>query len=256
MKSLRELYRIGRGPSSSHTIGPQRVAEYAIETYGARRFRVELFGSLAMTGTGHGTDRVLREVLGDGTDIRFNTTEKNLPHPNTMKLYALQDDGTAEYLFTATSVGGGSVCIDGQTLSEGGEVYPERDFAAVRAFVAREGMTLPDYVRLREPDVYPYLREVWHTMRACVERGLNRTGTLSGGLNLARKASLLRSENTKFEPSLMHENRKVSAYALAAAEENADNGVIVTAPTCGAASSAASAERSRLWAARCGSTRR
>ena len=235
MKSLRELYRIGRGPSSSHTIGPQRVAEYAIETYGARRFRVELFGSLAMTGTGHGTDRVLREVLGDGTDIRFNTTEKNLPHPNTMKLYALQDDGTAEYLFTATSVGGGSVCIDGQTLSEGGEVYPERDFAAVRAFVAREGMTLPDYVRLREPDVYPYLREVWHTMRACVERGLNRTGTLSGGLNLARKASLLRSENTKFEPSLMHENRKVSAYALAAAEENADNGVIVTAPTCGAA---------------------
>ena len=235
MKSLRELYRIGRGPSSSHTIGPQRVAEYAIETYGARQFRVELFGSLAMTGTGHGTDRVLREVLGDGTDIRFNTTEKNLPHPNTMKLYALQDDGTAEYLFTATSVGGGSVCIDGQTLSEGGEVYPERDFAAVRAFVAREGMTLPDYVRLREPDVYPYLREVWHTMRACVERGLNRTGTLSGGLNLARKASLLRSENTKFEPSLMHENRKVSAYALAAAEENADNGVIVTAPTCGAA---------------------
>ena len=235
MKSLRELYRIGRGPSSSHTIGPQRVAEYAIETYGARRFRVELFGSLAMTGTGHGTDRVLREVLGDGTDIRFNTTEKNLPHPNTMKLYALRDDGTAEYLFTATSVGGGSVCIDGQTLSEGGEVYPERDFAAVRAFVAREGMTLPDYVRLREPDVYPYLREVWHTMRACVERGLNRTGTLSGGLNLARKASLLRSENTKFEPSLMHENRKVSAYALAAAEENADNGVIVTAPTCGAA---------------------
>ncbi len=83
--------------------------------------------------------------------------------------------------------------------------------------------------------MYPYLREVWHTMRACVERGLNRTGTLSGGLNLARKASLLRSENTKFEPSLMHENRKVSAYALAAAEENADNGVIVTAPTCGAA---------------------
>lgn len=188
MKSLRELYRIGRGPSSSHTIGPQRVAEYAIETYGTRRFRVELFGSLAMTGTGHGTDRVLREVLGDGTDIRFNTTEKNLPHPNTMKLYALRDDGTAEYLFTATSVGGGSVCIDGQTLSEGGEVYPERGFAAVRAFVAREGMTLPDYVRLREPDVYPYLREVWHTMRACVERGLNRTGTLSGGLNLARKA--------------------------------------------------------------------
>ena len=152
-------------------------------------------------------------MLGDGTDIRFNTTEENLPHPNTMKLYALQDDGTAEYLFTATSVGGGSVCIDGQTLSEGGKCTRS-------GILPRSGRLLRgrnDTARLcppAEPDVYPHLREVWHTMRACVERGLNRTGTLSGGLNLARKASLLRSENTKFEPSLMHENRKVSAYAL------------------------------------------
>ena len=82
MNSLRELYKIGKGPSSSHTIGPERIAEYTLRRFGARRYTVELFGSLAMTGKGHGTDRVLREVLGEETEILFNTTETNLPHPN------------------------------------------------------------------------------------------------------------------------------------------------------------------------------
>lgn len=235
MKSLRELYRIGRGPSSSHTIGPQRIAEYALAHYGHKNYRVELFGSLALTGRGHGTDRVLREVLGEDTDICFNTAEKTLPHPNTLKLYAVEEDGRAEYLFTATSVGGGSVCIGGDVLDEGQDIYPEATYTAIKDFCAAEGLTLPAYVRLREPEIYDYLHTVWQTMKASVERGLSRTGILGGGLNLARKAALLCRENTKFEPSLMHENRRVSAYALAAAEENADNGVIVTAPTCGAA---------------------
>lgn len=235
MRSLRELYRIGRGPSSSHTIGPQRIAEYALAHYGHKHYRVELFGSLALTGRGHGTDRVLREVLGEDTDIRFNTAEGTLPHPNTLKLYTMEEDGNAAYLFTATSVGGGSVCIGGELLGEGRDMYPEENFTAVKDFCAAKGLTLPAYVRLREPEIYDYLRTVWQTMKASVERGLSRTGILGGGLNLARKAALLCRENTKFEPSLMHENRRVSAYALAAAEENADNGVIVTAPTCGAA---------------------
>lgn len=234
MKSLRELYRIGRGPSSSHTIGPQRIAEYALERYGHRKYRVELFGSLALTGHGHGTDRVLREILGEDTEIRFDTDAVDLPHPNTLRFYELADS-TADYLFTATSVGGGSVCIEGETLGEGKDVYPEADFSAIKAYTAQEGLSLPAYVRRREPDIYPYLKTVWTTMRECVERGLSRTGVLGGGLNLERKAGILLQENTKFEPSLMHENRRVSAYALAAAEENADNGVIVTAPTCGAA---------------------
>ena len=96
MKSLRELYKIGRGPSSSHTIGPEMIARNALARFGQRRYRVELFGSLALTGKGHGTDRVLCEVLGADTDIVFNKTEKNIPHPNYMKIYSLTDGGEPE----------------------------------------------------------------------------------------------------------------------------------------------------------------
>lgn len=232
VKSLKELYRIGRGPSSSHTIGPQRIAEYALAVYGQRHYRAVLYGSLALTGRGHGTDRVLREVLGADTEIVFNTEKTDLAHPNQLDLYAVGED--TEKLFTALSVGGGSVVIDGVPLSEGGEVYPERNFDEIKAFIAAHDMTLPAYVRHYEPDIDDHLRTVWAAMRACVERGLAGSGILPGGLALARKAQTLYHENTKFEPALMHENRRVSAYALAAAEENAANGVVVTAPTCGA----------------------
>lgn len=233
MKSLKELYRIGRGPSSSHTIGPQRIAEYALAVYGRQHYRVVLFGSLALTGRGHGTDRVLREVLGEDTEVLSDTAKRDLAHPNQLDLYAVTEDG-ARKLFTALSVGGGSVVIDGKLLDEGAEVYPERSFDEIKAFIAAHGMTLPDYVRHYEPDIDTHLRAVWAAMRACVARGLAQSGVLPGGLALSRKAQTLYHENTKFEPALMHENRRVSAYALAAAEENAANGVVVTAPTCGA----------------------
>ena len=235
MKSLRELYKTGRGPSSSHTIGPEIIARNALARFGQRRYRVELFGSLALTGRGHGTDRVLREVLGADTDIVFNSTATDIPHPNYMKIYSLSAEGTPEFLFDAVSVGGGSVLIDGHELADSREVYPQRDFAEVRAFADGRGMTLPEYVRYYEPDIYPYLETVWQVMKESVERGLEASGVLGGGLNLERKARVLYGENAKFELSLIHENRKVSAYALAVAEENAANGTVVTAPTCGSA---------------------
>ena len=235
MKSLRELYKIGRGPSSSHTIGPEMIARNALARFGQRRYRVELFGSLALTGKGHGTDRVLCEVLGADTGIVFNKTEKNIPHPNYMKIYSLTDSGEPEFLFDAVSVGGGSVLIDGHELADSREVYPEHDFTEVRTFADARGMTLPDYVRHYEPDVYSHLASVWTAMKNSVERGLEASGVLGGGLELERKARVLYGENAKFELSLIHENRKVSAYALAVAEENAANGTVVTAPTCGSA---------------------
>lgn len=234
MKSLRELYKIGKGPSSSHTIGPERIAEYTLRRFGARRYTVELFGSLAMTGKGHGTDRVLREVLGEETEILFNTAETDLPHPNFLRIYATEN-GERRELLSATSVGGGSVTVNGELLGDGGEVYPERNFSEIRRFCQKEGLDLPGYVRYYEPEVRSHLETVWNTMRECVARGLRRGGVLPGGLELARKARALYGENTKFEPAIMHENRRISAYALAVAEENADNGVVVTAPTCGSA---------------------
>lgn len=235
MKSLKELYKIGKGPSSSHTIGPQIIAEQTLRELGARHYSVELYGSLALTGSGHGTDRVLREVLGEDTEIIFNKTMTDLPHPNYLKIYYIDDDGARRECVSAMSVGGGSVVINGRELSDSSEVYPEQNFAEIMSFITERGLTLPEYVLYYEPEIYSHLELVWDTMRACVERGLSRSGVLGGGLELEKKARALYEENTKFEPSLMHENRRVSAYALAVAEENADNGVVVTAPTCGAA---------------------
>ena len=234
MKSLRALYKIGRGPSSSHTLGPQKIAEYALSVFGEGDYKAELFGSLAMTGKGHGTDRVLKETLGEGTEIVLKAESEPLAHPNTIKLYK-SVNGRFEEVVSAVSVGGGSVVVNGIPIGEGEEIYPEKNFSAVRAFVEREGCSFADYVRKYEPDVFPYLAEVWRVMRESVERGLDAEGSLAGGLGLSRKAKILYREEAKFETAVIRESRKLSAYALAVAEENADTGLIVTAPTCGAA---------------------
>lgn len=232
MKSLKELYKIGRGPSSSHTIGPERIAEYVLKEHGAGNYEAELFGSLAMTGKGHGTDRVLKEVLGENTVIVFNTEETDLPHPNTLKIYKTEN-GTKKLLATAQSIGGGDVIVNGKDLSETKNVYPEKNFEEIKAYLAKTGKNLLQYVEEHEKDAIPFLKTIWKAMKDSVKRGLKKQGVLSGGLNLSRKARALYTDEAKFETSIMRENRKLSAYALAVAEENADNGEIVTAPTCG-----------------------
>lgn len=236
MKSLRELYKIGRGPSSSHTIGPQFVAKYVLQRYGKQRYAAELFGSLALTGKGHGTDRILKRVLGEETQIVFNTEKKDLPHPNTLKIYAVHDQtGDKTQLVEAQSVGGGSVIINGERYPNSPEIYPQKNFTEIKQFVLRNDATLFEYVRRYEPDVYTHLAAVWAAMKHSVEKGLSQEGVLPGGLHLDRKAKILAEEQTKFETSIMREHRKLSAYSFAVAEQNADNGTVVTAPTCGAA---------------------
>lgn len=234
LKSLKELYKIGRGPSSSHTIGPERVAYYAVENFGKGDYTAELFGSLALTGKGHGTDRVLKEVLGENTKIIFDARAKELKHPNTLKLYKTEN-GENVLVCTAQSVGGGSVVINGKPYPDTPEVYPQKNFAAVRKFIEENNLSLPDYVKFYEPDVFFYLKNVWNAMKESVERGLRKDGVLPGALRLERKAKTLYFAEAKFETSVMRENRKLASYAFAVAEENADNGIIVTAPTCGAA---------------------
>lgn len=233
MKSLKELYKIGYGPSSSHTIGPQIIAEYAKENFKADGYTAELFGSLALTGKGHGTDRVIKSVLGENTEIIFNTQEKNLEHPNTLKIYAIKN-GKRELVITALSVGGGSVVING-TEAESKEVYPQKNFSEIKEFAVKNKISLSEYVKRYEQDVYSHFAKIWNVMKESVERGLRVTGVLNGGLKVERKAKALFEAEAKFETSVMRENRKLSAYALAVAEENADNGLVVTAPTCGSA---------------------
>ena len=213
MKSLKELYKIGRGPSSSHTIGPERVAYYAVENFGKGDYTAELFGSLALTGKGHGTDRVLKEVLGENTKIIFDARAKELKHPNTLKLYKTEN-GENVLVCTAQSVGGGSVVINGKPYPDTPEVYPQKNFAAVRKFIEENNLSLPDYVKFYEPDVFFYLKNVWNAMKESVERGLRKDGVLPGALRLERKAKTLYFAEAKFETSVMRENRKLASLSL------------------------------------------
>ena len=234
MKSLKFLYKIGYGPSSSHTMGPGIIASYALEKYGSQKYFVELFGSLSHTGRGHGTDRVIKEILGEDTEIFFNYSKIRLEHPNTMDIY-IKKDGCDELVVHALSVGGGSVIINGKNPEGEFEVYPQKTFDEIKEFCNLKNIGLYEYALYYDKGIENYLRTVWSVMKESVERGLAASGTLPGGLNLERKAKELINSSGTDEIPAMRESRKLSAYALAVAEENADNGKIATAPTCGSA---------------------
>ncbi len=238
MKSIREIYKIGKGPSSSHTMGPERAAKLFLERHpNADRFEVKLYGSLNKTGVGHGTDRVLLEVLGeDRTKILFSTDEWAGMHPNTMDFRAYTGDHEDGFL-RVESIGGGDIRIPGQPkAAEGEEIYIEHSFAEIADFCKwRYINTLSEYVELNEgPEIWDFLMEVWLTMKQAIADGLASEGVLPGGLNVRRKAKYLYTQQpVENEPGL-REFQIIAAYAYAVAEQNAGNGTVVTAPTCGA----------------------
>ncbi len=234
MKSLRELYKIGVGPSSSHTMGPEKAALRMKALYPqALGFRVTLYGSLALTGRGHGTDAVLSRVFGEHTEIRMEREAHDLPHPNTMDITVSFPHGE-EVTRRIYSVGGGAIRFEGEAEYDPPEIYPENSFAEIRRFCEGEDLCISDYVFLREPDIRDYLEEIWGQMKETVRLGLSAEGILPGGLNVQRKAKLLFNQRHIDETPETRENRLVCAYAFAAAEQNAAGGRIVTAPTCGA----------------------
>ena len=237
MKSIREIYKIGIGPSSSHTMGPERAAElFRSEHPDADAFRVVLYGSLSKTGIGHGTDRVLRDVLSPvPTEIVFSKEELPNSHPNTMDFFAMKD-GSEIATLRVESIGGGDIRIEGRPGVSGEEVYPENSFAEIADFCKwRYINTLSEYVELNEgPEIWDFLRDVWAAMKQSIADGLNATGTLPGGLGVQRKAKYLYEQELDTEVPQVRECRIICAYAYAVSEQYADNGTIVTAPTCGA----------------------
>ena len=238
MKSIRDIYKIGKGPSSSHTMGPERAAQQFLSLYhNADRFCVTLYGSLSKTGVGHGTDRVLREVLGENrTEIIFSQESWSGMHPNTMDFMAYAGD-TQLGTLRVESIGGGDIRIPGQrSAAQAEEVYIEHSFAEIADFCKwRYIHTLSEYVELNEgPEIWDFLMEVWQTMKNAISEGLSKTGTLPGGLNVERKAKFLYEQEPEEKIPALLEFQKIAAYAYAVAEQNADNGTVVTAPTCGA----------------------
>ena len=237
MKSIREIYKIGKGPSSSHTMGPERAAKlFKSQNPDADAFKVVLYGSLSATGIGHGTDRVLREVLAPvATEIIFSKEVLENTHPNTMDFVALKGDKEVSTM-RVESVGGGDIRIPGKKDAESEDIYIEHSFAEIADFCKwRYIHTLSEYVELNEgPEIWDFLMEVWQAMKNAIDEGLQAEGILPGGLNVQRKAKYLLAQNpTEKHPGLL-EFQKIAAYAYAVAEQNASNGTIVTAPTCGA----------------------
>ena len=232
MKSLRQLYQIGCGPSSSHTMAPQKIALWLKEKYPQAKFRILLYGSLAYTGKGHGTDTVLRKVLGEDTEIIFDHEKKDIPHPNTLDAEVIEG-GKVVACRRAISSGGGAYRIEGEPEDTSPQVYPHSSFSEIKEYCMKNDIRLSDYVFRMEPDIAEYLENVWETMVAAIKRGLNAEGALPGGLGVQRKAKFLYSQRHIDESPETRENRMVCSYAFAVAEENASGGTIVTAPTCG-----------------------
>ena len=237
MKSIREIYKIGKGPSSSHTMGPERAARHFKNQHPeADAYKVILYGSLSKTGVGHGTDRVIRDVLSPlPTEIVFSKEELADYHPNTLDFIALQN-GQQIGTLRVESIGGGDIRVPGESVLDTPDVYPENSFAEIADFCKwRYIDKLSDYVELNEGEgIWDFLMDVWQTMKQAITDGLNTTGILPGGLKVQRKAKSLYEQNTDGLSPALQEFQAIAAYAYAVAEQNADNGTIVTAPTCGA----------------------
>ncbi len=252
METLRKFYKIGNGPSSSHTMGPEKAAvkfrRIVEDKYkGKIKYRVELYGSLAATGKGHLTDYIIKERLQnedkDNVEIIFMPEKVYDFHTNGLKMIAYKGESgevLAERLYF--SIGGGSI-VDGSEIEKTGkeikrqetgeEIYPQKNFAEIQEYCIRENITLPEYVeRYEGKEIWDYFREIWNAMEEAIKRGLHTEGYLPGKLKMERKAA---SFYKKFKKSPIKDTKgRIYSYALAVSEENASAGRVVTAPTCGA----------------------
>ena len=236
MKSIRDIYKIGKGPSSSHTMGPAKaMTVFVSENQDADSYEVILYGSLADTGRGHGTDVAITAVAEDkSVKTVFDKETKDIPHENTMDIFAVKS-GKRVNSMRVLSVGGGDIKILGREDSGVSDKYPESSFSEIAEKCKREGIRLSEFVFMREGDgIREFLYDVWENMKAAIHRGLTTSGILPGGLMVERKAQYLYNQRHIDESPVTKENRIVCSYAYAVSEENADNGTIVTAPTCGA----------------------
>ena len=236
MQSLKMLYKIGHGPSSSHTMGPQYAAEYINENFPDASFvKVILYGSLALTGEGHGTDKVLRETISAPNELVLDIETKDLPHPNTLDFIVYDNDKNEVAKVRAMSIGGGEIRIEGVPAVTAPEIYPQKNFDEIKEYCLMHHLRLSDYVAKYEGEgIFVFLKSVWEQMKMTVREGLSVEGVLPGGLEVERKAKYLYAQRHMDETPETRENRLVCAYAYAASEQNAGGGTITTAPTCGA----------------------
>ena len=228
IKSCKDIFKIGNGPSSSHTIGPKRASLEFLNRYpNLKNIKVTLYGSLALTGKGHLTDYIIKETFKNINNEVVFDLKTETKHPNTMIFEGYDENGY--HKMEAISIGGGDVTYDGNKLEEK-EIYPHNSFEAIRKYCFESHISLAEYVSKYE-NIDSYLEEVYDVMVESINRGLNANGFLPGELEIKRKAKQLMPKDDVSELK----KKRLIAYAYAVSEENASGGLIVTAPTCGSA---------------------
>lgn len=237
MESLKRLYKIGNGPSSSHTLGPKNAAEAFLTrgNFSASSFRVTLYGSLAATGKGHFTDKAILNVLQPVAPTEIVWEPKIfLPfHPNGMLFEALNKEGVVVDEWTIYSIGGGTIANPEMNLNKPESVYELKTLADIQKYCEKHGISYWEYVQNVEGvEIMDYLEHAWDVMCESIVEGINTEGVLAGGLGVKRKASDYYIRAQSYTDSLKSRGM-VFAYALAVAEVNASGGRIVTAPTFG-----------------------
>lgn len=235
MRSIKEIFVIGHGPSSSHTMGPAFACEHILKKYpNATKIVVTLFGSLALTGKGHLTDKIIDETLSNiPHDIYFDyKCEKD--HPNTMEFDVYLKEGKIKKE-SIISIGGGTILTSDSKLKEK-ELYPHNSMKEILAYCTTNSLSLADYVlKFENKNIIKYLRKVIKVMDEAHLRGIQAEGDLPGKLHVARKAKAMLENDKKTKKKNKDVAMVVSITSFAIAEENASGGIIVTAPTCGSA---------------------
>ncbi|VEU80467.1 L-serine ammonia-lyase [Haploplasma axanthum] len=233
MLSLKSLYQIGYGPSSSHTMGPAKALKIIKERYpDTTHFDITLYNSLALTGKGHLTEEAIIDTINPISVTFFNRIDLT-KHANTINIVGYKD-GFITSTHEVKSVGGGQIVFEGEEQAEK-EIYSHKSFNEIKKYCKSKNITLYEYVKEVEgEEIDEFLGEIWTSMQEAIKRGINNDGILPGPLKIQRKAKILFNKKMKNEPSEITENRLVSSYAFAVSEENAGGGIIVTAPTCGA----------------------
>lgn len=234
MQSIQEIFKVGPGPSSSHTFGPMKASQFMLENYpDATRYDITLYGSLALTGKGHLTDMIIKKTLSPKeTNITFDYKEQ-CDHPNTMTIEAfIEDQSMAKHTFV--SIGGGKIEIDGKKNSAAKEVYPHSTMDDIQEFCKQKHLRLDQYIDAFEGSEFDsYMNTIFKAMLKCVKTGLSKTGVLPGSLKLDRVAHALNQSANSCEDVSERNSLLVCSYAYAASEQNASGGTVVTAPTMG-----------------------
>lgn len=234
MQSIQNIYKIGPGPSSSHTFGPMRASQDMLEHYpDADEFKVTLFGSLALTGKGHLTDKIIEKTFfPTHCTITFDL-KTQCEHPNTMTIEAFKEhDALGKH--TYISIGGGKILKDQEQESEETHVYPHNSMDDIQGYCKQHHLRLDKYIdQFEDESLNSYMDKIFDAMIECVDKGLNTIGKLPGSLEIDRVASALYQSANSCDDLIERKSLLLSSYAYAASEQNASGGMVVTAPTMG-----------------------